>query len=188
MSQFDCVTSGCQNILVWPCHGGSLLRVWLTDTMTDWLITAADSDWLSVKLSALITSEIEFRLVLLEGFHGDHKLLQQVLVDAVVIVINTCFLYWAGEIVSDCRQVERGSHIGEKNTKPLLLCLLALWAFSELCFGQRAWDMFNEWPLVLHYCLWERKVFLGVFFFSPWKKMRRVDKCWYLFVKCAVVQ
>lgn len=83
-SQFDHVASGCQNVLIWPRCRRSMWRGWLSDIMTDWLITVADSDWLSVKLSALITPEIEFRSVLLEGFHGDHNLLEQVSVGVVV--------------------------------------------------------------------------------------------------------
>lgn len=83
-SQFDHVVSGCQNVLIWPLCRRSVWRGCLSDIMTDWLITVADSDWLSVKLSALITPKIEFRSVLLEGFHGDHNLPEQVSVGVVV--------------------------------------------------------------------------------------------------------
>lgn len=40
-----------------------------------------------------------------------------------LIVINTCFLCWSEEIISDCSQVERGSHIKEKT---LVLRLIAI--------------------------------------------------------------
>lgn len=50
----------------------------VTDIMTDWLIAVADSDWLSAKLSPLITPGIEFRLVLSCRCHGDGNLRWQV--------------------------------------------------------------------------------------------------------------
>lgn len=40
-----------------------------------------------------------------------------------LIVINTCFLCWSEQIISDCSPVERGSPIGRK--KPLTFCLIA---------------------------------------------------------------
>lgn len=42
-----------------------------------------------------------------------------------LIVINTCFLCWSEEIISDCIQVERNSYLsGEEKKKPSRFVLL----------------------------------------------------------------